>query len=72
MQVSQQLTRTADTFLLVKVKHHSERTLKRADLIAVTSVVRGAMVLRRRVVKLIRVLAQVINTLGIRLIHDDR
>jgi hypothetical protein len=72
MQLSQQLTRTADTFLLVKVKHRPERTLKRADLIAVTSVVRSAMILRRRVVKLIRVLAQVIDTLGIRLIHENR
>lgn len=67
---SVRLTRAAHTFLLIKVKHRSKRTIKFTDLIAVTAVIRCAVILRCRVEKVIRVLA--IDTLGLRHIYDDR
>lgn len=66
------LTRAANAFLLVKVKHRLERTVVADALAVVASVIGSAMALRRRVVKIVEFVALIIDILGLRQIYDHR
>lgn len=66
------LTRTANAFLLVKVKHHLERTVVAHALMVVASVIGSAMALRRCVVEVVEFVALIIDILSLRQIYDHR
>lgn len=72
MSTTNQLTCAADAFLFVEVEHCAVRTIVADLLTAVTSVIRAAMALRRRVVKVIGMVALVIDILRIHHVYDDR